>query len=334
MGLVRQRRQEVQGWNDNDSRQLAMFKGNRNLIVGAFVAVAIVGVGGLAMWLAGRQSTEPVARYSLLFENDISGLSLGGSVFYMGVNVGEVTETVLVVDEKVRVRVDIEVLKSTPIDSGTTASLDAQGITGITVINLSGNAGSKSKLSMTPGFEYPLIPIKQTGLGALLEAAPKLLNRISTLLDQANEILGEENRASLNRTLSNIESLTSTFAENEETLTSLPGELTDTLREVRVTVDQFQKIADQSGPEFIAAVSNVNRATERLASLTMRVDNWMGDNEEQMQHFIENGLGQTPDLIADARAMMRQLEKLLRQLQDNPSQLIHRPIEESLEVSP
>ena len=311
-----------------------MFKGNRNLIVGAFVATAIIGVGGLAMWLAGRQSTEPVTHYSLLFENDISGLSLGGSVFYMGVNVGEVIETVLVVDDTVRVRVDVEVLESTPIDTGTTASLDAQGITGITVINLSGSSRTNKQLPATPGFEYPLIPVKQTGLGALLEAAPKLLNRVSELLDRANEMLGEENRASLNQTLANIESITSTLADNEETLTHLPGELSETLKEVRATVDQFKQIADQSGPEFTAAVGNVNTATERLASLTTRVDAWMADNEEEMQYFIEGGLGQAPDLIADARAMMRQLEKLLRQLQDNPSQLIHRPVEESLEVSP
>ena len=164
-----------------------MFKGNRNLIVGAFVATAIIGVGGLAMWLAGRQSTEPVTHYSLLFENDISGLSLGGSVFYMGVNVGEVIETVLVVDDTVRVRVDVEVLESTPIDTGTTASLDAQGITGITVINLSGSSRTNKQLPATPGFEYPLIPVKQTGLGALLEAAPKLLNRVSELLDRVQE---------------------------------------------------------------------------------------------------------------------------------------------------
>ena len=65
-----------------------------------------------------------------------------------------------------------------------------------------------------------------------------------------------------------------------------------------------------------------------------RIDTWLATNEPEMQHFIENGLGQAPELISDARGMIRQLEKLLRELQDDPSQLIHRSDEQSLEVDP
>ena len=311
-----------------------MFKGNRNLIVGIFVASAVIGIAVLAMWLAGRQASEPMARYSLLFENDVSGLSLGGTVFYMGVNVGKVVDTVLVLDETVLVRVDIDVLKTTPIDSGTSGSLAAQGITGVTVINLSGEPGKHENLSLTPGFEFPLIPIRQTGLGALLADAPEMMKKVSGLLDQANELLGESNRASISRTLANIETITAGLAESSETLASLPGELKNTLGDVRATVQGLQQMVDEASPDVIAAMDNVNRATERLALLTARVEEWLTVNDAEMQHFIENGLGQAPDLISDARSMMRQLEKLIRQLQDDPSQLIHRPSEESLEVNP
>jgi phospholipid/cholesterol/gamma-HCH transport system substrate-binding protein len=311
-----------------------MFKGNRNLIVGIFVAAAIAGIAGLSMWLAGRQASEPMQKYSLLFEKDVSGLSLGGSVFYMGVNVGTVVDMVLVVDEIVRVRVDIDILESTPVDAGTTGSLNAQGITGVTIINLSSEPGIHPALQLTPGFNYPLIPIKQTGLGALLAEAPDLVKKISGLLDQANLLLGEENRASIGQTLVNIETITGSLAENRDALANLPGELNKTLEDVRATIGQARQILEDSGPDMTAAMENVNKATERLVSLSARIDDWLAANEAEMQHFIENGLGQAPDLISDARSMMRQLEKLLRQLQDDPSQLIHRPTEESLEVNP
>jgi len=58
-----------------------MFKGNRNLAVGVFFSVALAGVAGFGMWLAGTKGNEPMARYSLLFERDVSGLSLGGPVY-------------------------------------------------------------------------------------------------------------------------------------------------------------------------------------------------------------------------------------------------------------
>ncbi len=311
-----------------------MFKSNRNLVVGVFVTVSLLGIAGFTLWLAGKQGSEPIEHYSVLFEKDVSGLSLGGAVYYMGVNVGSVTNMVVVTGEIIRVRVDLRVLKSTPVDEGTTASLKAQGITGVTIINLSSSPGIHGPVKPKPGFIYPLIPIRQTGLSALLAEAPDMMRKISGLLDQANALLGEENRASIANTLSHIESLTGSLAQQKEGFASLPGEISDTLSDVRSAVSNLNGVIDEASPALVAAMENVNQATERLAALSARFDGWMADNEAEVQHFIENGLGQVPELISDARNMIRQLEKLLRELQDDPSQLIRSSTEETLEVNP
>ena len=52
------------------------------------------------------------------------------------------------------------------------------------------------------------------------------------------------------------------------------------------------------------------------------------------QHFIDNGLGQVPELIYDLRSTLRDVQKLLHQLKEDPSQLIHRPPDDALEVKP
>jgi hypothetical protein len=53
-----------------------------------------------------------------------------------------------------------------------------------------------------------------------------------------------------------------------------------------------------------------------------------------MEQFISGGLGQTAALISDTRSTMRELEKLLAELREVPSQLIYKPQIEPVIVEP
>ena len=47
---------------------------------------------------------------------------------------------------------------------------------------------------------------------------------------------------------------------------------------------------------------------------------------------MQDGLGQIPALVTDARAALREVEKLMNELQQNPSRLMYQPQEGSIEV--
>ena len=47
---------------------------------------------------------------------------------------------------------------------------------------------------------------------------------------------------------------------------------------------------------------------------------------------MEDGLGQFPALVNDARATLRELEKLVKDLQEDPSRLIRQPKENAVEL--
>lgn len=311
-----------------------MFKGNSNLAVGLFVSVALAGVAAFSMWLAGTRGGEPMERYSILFERDVSGLSLGGPVYFMGVAVGRVADMGLISDDRIKVRVDIDVAADTPIDAGSYAGLMPQGITGVNVINIATEPGDQGPLPHTEGFEYPLIPVRQTGLSALLAQAPDTMTKLNALLDQANEMLGEVNRAAIARTLTNVESVAAALADNREAIAALPGEMRALVSASRATIGEVQDTLGSLRPDLSATLSQLNDTTANLAKLTRRFDTWLTENEPEFQHFIDNGLGQAPELMFDLRAALRELQKLLQQLQDDPSQLIHRPPDNSLEVEP
>ena len=182
--------------------------GNRNFVVGIFVTFALGAMVVLTLWLSGRQGNEATSTYSMFFERDVSGLMLGGPVFYLGVEVGNVTRTQIIAGDPMSVRVDIEVLDSTPVDTGTWASLLYQGITGVAVINLSGDPGMNLPLKTPPGEQYPLIEVRDSGLAAVLANAPVIMQRLDDLLERASLVLGGENRELITETLSNLEAVT------------------------------------------------------------------------------------------------------------------------------
>jgi phospholipid/cholesterol/gamma-HCH transport system substrate-binding protein len=240
----------------------------------------------------------------------------------------------LVPGQHVKVQVDIDVKAKTPIDSGSTASLNAQGITGVTVINISGKPGKHEPLKPTDGFKYPLIPVKQTGLSAMLADAPHVIMKMNRLLDQANELLGEENRKSITQMLHHIDSLTAALDGERDEIAALPLELKTLLQESRSAVAEVKSLVQNIQPDAREVLSNLNAATANMESLSKQLDELLANNQVEIDHFIDNGLGQVPELIYDVRTTLRDMQKLLKQLQADPSQLILRSPDDALKVKP
>lgn len=331
-----------------------MFKGDRNFAVGLFVSIAIASFVFFVVWLTGRTGTEEMKRYSLLFHKDISGLTVGGPVKYMGMNIGTVVEMQLeqrdgdeeepepeasATDKKklrnnIWIRVDIQILESTPVDSGTYASLALQGITGVAVVNLASDPGNHRPLKTREGEKYPVIPVRITGFSALMADAPEIIGKLDNVLSQAGKILGEENQNLITGTLENIEELTTSLAEERETIAAIPGNLNLTITDMRATILQLQETISQLQPGLNTTVENASLSAQNLASLTARMDSLLEKHESDVSQFLEDGLGSVPDLMNEAQMALRDLEKLVQELQDNPSQLIYRQADNSLEIEP
>ncbi len=311
----------------------------KNFAVGLFVAVglAIFIVGTL--WLTGRQGSEPTTYYSMFFKKDVSGLMLGGPVFYLGVDVGTVTAMEIIPGDPMQVRVDAEVLKSAPINSGTYASLALQGITGVAVIRLSADPGIHEHLptdtdSGHPGTDsgYPVIEVRDAGLSALLARAPGVVDKIDSLLLQLNQILGEENRQFVNDMLSDIATVTSALAAREQTISELPVLLKKSIEELQLNLEQTKAMIGNLEPGLVSTVANLEQTTQNLADMTGRLDTWTVTNDTDMNAFMGDGLGQVPALVTEARAAIREVNKLMNDLRENPSTLIYKPNEDAVEV--
>jgi phospholipid/cholesterol/gamma-HCH transport system substrate-binding protein len=305
---------------------------NKNFAVGLFVALALAAFLGATMWLTGKQGSEPTVNYSMFFETDVGGLMLGGPVFYLGVEVGTVTAMTIIPGNPMRVRVDVEVLKTAPVDKGTYASLAFQGITGIAVVKLKADPGQYDPLQKVEDSKYPVIAVRDTGFSALLAKAPNIVDKLDSVLTQINQILGEENRAFVSDVLEDIATVTSALASQEESISEIPGKLNDTIEELHSSLKQIKTMAANLEPGLASTVANLDKATDNLEKMTQRLAAWTAENDTDMNAFMEDGLGQVPALVTDTRATLREIEKLIKDLREDPSVLIYKPNEDVVDV--
>jgi ABC-type transporter Mla subunit MlaD len=94
----------------------------------------------------------------------------------------------------------------------------------------------------------------------------------------------------------------------------------------------LQATLEQAEPDLLATMQTLNQTSESLANIGARLDDWLTEHDNDMQQFIGGGLAKTPALVADTRNTMRELEKLLNELRENPSQLVYKPQSEAVIV--
>lgn len=305
---------------------------NKNFAVGIFVGLALLAFVAATMWLTGRQGSEPTVHYSMFFEKDVGGLMLGGPVFYLGVEVGTVRSMEIIPGNPMRVRVDVEVLKSAPVNAGTYASLAFQGITGVAVVKLNAEPGEHGALQTGPDSHLPVIMVRDVGFSAMLAKAPAIIDKLDSVLVQVGHVLGEDNRQLVTSVLEDISGISSELATQKETIGELPVLLKKTAEELNNSLSQIRSMAGNMEPGLLTVIANLEQTSQNLATMTARLEAWTATNDADMNAFMEDGLGQFPDLVTDARVTLREIEKLAKELREDPSRLIYKPNEEAIEL--
>lgn len=305
---------------------------NKNFAVGLFVSIALLLFFIATIWLSGNRGSQPTEDYSMYFDSDVGGLMLGGPVFFLGVKVGSVTAITIIPGNPTRVRVEGRVLKNTPIDKGTYATLAMQGVTGVAVIKLKDEPGDQGALTRLKGEENPVIATRDSGFNALLQKMPDIVEKMDDVLVNINDLLDEDNRTHISQILADISVLTGGLASKRESIEDIPGAVNEALNELRATLVEVRTMASDIKPELATSMQNFSKTSESLASLSARLDGWATTYNDDVGVIMEDGLGQVPTLIYEARSTVREMKKLIKELRDNPSLLIYKPNEDSIDV--
>ena len=160
-------------------------------IEGLFIIGFSIAATLFVVWLVTTGHRDD-ALYRIHFNESVSGLALGDSVKYHGVDIGTVKAMGLDATDPRRVQVDVALRKETPVKTDTKATLAMKGITGVVFIELNGGAAdAKELLAVTPAGQIPEIPSEKSALAVVLEQLPKLIAKFSSIEDKVSKVVTE-----------------------------------------------------------------------------------------------------------------------------------------------
>src|ERR1700761_2273716 len=182
------------------------------IAVGAFVLSCAVGLVVAILWLAGAQYSQEYSYYQTFFKGPVTGLGKGTITRYNGIEVGRVTDLVFDPNDPQSVIITLQVQPNLNIREDSLASIESQGLTGASYVEISGGTKTAPLLVAKPGQRYPVIRAKQSSLQQLEQSAPEVVAKLNVAASRLNDLLNDNNRRALAHTLANLDTLTSTVA--------------------------------------------------------------------------------------------------------------------------
>ena len=279
---------------------------SNQVLVGSVVLGLLLAIALFLVWLSGV-SGGGIKTYDIFFKQSVDGLAKGSAVTFAGVPSGQITDIALWKDNPQFVRVRIGVKDETPILQGTTATISAVGFTGVSQVTLDGAVKGAPPITDPGPAGAPVIPPRAGGFAALLNSAPQLLDRISTLTERLTELLSDKNQASLQGILNNVNRLTSSLADRGPEIAATLAETKVAVQQAGLAAEKFGKLADTINGESGPMIANL-KATIASANTSMKtLDATLKDARPGVQAFSKQTLPEVGALVRDLRVMAESL---------------------------
>ncbi len=292
-------------------------------LIGAFTLAVVFGVFTFIFWLSGAGLTTSYNVYQITFSHAVSGLSLGGAVNFNGLKVGEVTNLEISKDDPSRVDALIRVKNSTPIKVNTKARLETTSlITGVASIGLFGSGPNEADLKPAPGQPPPRIAAEDSQFQALLENLQEVASKASAALTKIDDLV-DTNRVALTSVLKDTATFTKGLAANTDNVGKFIVDAAELAHSLKPLASRFDRVLTAS-ESAIRAIDpkKIRTITGEMAGVTTNLN-----------RFSETGLRQYERLAVDARKAAESLDRAVRSLERDPSQVIFGPSQSVPEVA-
>lgn len=163
-------------------------------LVGFLVLVGISLMIAFTYGLLQPKSEQEMRTYHIHFDESVLGLNIDAPVKYRGISVGKVTTLKINPHNSEQVEVTIRILNTTPIKLDTVAKLTAQGITGLSYINLSMGSREAEKLQILEGNKFAIIKTVPSFFEEFESSLGSMSTKISSTLNQTEKLLNDENQ--------------------------------------------------------------------------------------------------------------------------------------------
>ena len=269
--------------------------------VGAFVLACVIGLVVTILWLAGVQYSQEYAYYQSYFKGPVTGLGKGTLTRYNGIEVGRITNLEFDPSDPQRVIVTMQVQPNLNIRNDSVASIESQGLTGGTYVEISGGTTKAPLLVTQDDQRYPVIRTKPSTFAQLEQSAPEVVAKLNIAASRINDLLNDNNRRAVAQVLANLDETTQVIARRSA--------------DIDAAIDNANK-----------AVTNFDQASKDLKPAIEHVDLMVqkyGKVADDADAFIKgDGLAQLSDLIGESRRLVANLSQFSDQLNRQPTGLL------------
>nr|MBA2466864.1 MCE family protein [Sphingomonas sp.] len=302
---------------------------SNHVLVGAVVLAMIAGLLLFTVWLAGL-SNKKTRCFDIYFAQAVGGLNKGSPVSFSGVPVGTIEQISLLPDRPEFVWVRINVDDATPVLQGTTAQIKGVGFTGVSEIQLTGAVKGGRAITQPGPQGCPVLPSSASGLGALLNSAPELIDRIQRLTERLTELLSDENQNSIADILDNVEKTTDVLAARAPDLADAIGDARIAARNAGIAAQRVGVLADSTtrmiNEDARPAAQDLRKAIGGVERATTNLDAMIADARPGVQNLTKSTLPEANRLVRDLRELTTSLRGFTDRLdQDGIGGALDRP---------
>jgi phospholipid/cholesterol/gamma-HCH transport system substrate-binding protein len=289
------------------------------VLIGAFTLVVSIGLLLFGLWAAKYSSERSWQEYQVVFREAVTGLSIGSPVQYNGIAVGSITKLSLAPEDPSQVIARIRLDSNTPVKTDTRAKLAITSLTGPSIIQLSGGSPQSQMLTTADTRDAPVIQTAPSALQNITDTA----NRIVERLDQ---VLSDENVASINATLKNLQNISGDISDREAGVQALlvsARDAANSLNKTLTTADGTLKRFDENVvKELPATLDKLDSALAKIDSTAGNADALLGENRQAINSFANEGLAQLGPTLNELRGLIRDLRRVSDRLDSNPARYL------------
>ncbi|MBK6649945.1 MAG: MCE family protein [Betaproteobacteria bacterium] len=296
------------------------------LAAGSFVLALVVLMLSLVFWLTKDANKGRV--YEISTTETVSGLQNQAPVRFKGVLIGKVTRMGFDPQSTGHVLIRIEVDPHAPVTQTTYATLNSQGITGLSFVQLDDESASSAALE-TSRSEPARLPLRQGLLDNLGDRGTVILTKVDQGLNNMNKLLGDDNQIRIATALEKLALAANSTSQLARQLESTASRRLDpALEGVPGTVARFDKT--------MASIDNSAKALEQTAAEFRQLAKRLTDKNGAMDQLNDSTIALTNAVTAistvtlprlnrvgdEAAHAARQIGRTADALRENPQSLV------------
>jgi len=293
--------------------------------VGAFVLLVMAGIVLASLWLARVEFKEEFKIYQTHVSGSVSGLDTGAAVRLNGIQVGHVTSIDLDPKDPRLVTLLMHIRGSIELHSDAVASLETQGLGGVSYVEISGGTLASPMLTAARGQKYPTIASRPSSLEQVFANAPEVLAHLLVIANRVEAILDDKNRAAIAETLTNLQQTTGVIARRSQDIDRAIADAGETMHNLATASAAADVVAANlehvsgKADQLVASATTTFKRTSKLAG---DLDSVVQTSAPGLKQLTTTDAARLDQLLIEANRLSASLNRLSEGLERNPQQVL------------